>query len=138
MIDFSTDLGQRALRLLKDETVIWLTTVAPDGTPQPRPVWFYWDGSSLLIYSQAKAHKIHQLAQNPRVALHFNTDAQGSEVVVLTGEGRIDRRAPPADQHHEYLHKYRQAIADLGMTTEEFAADYSVPIRVAPARLRGF
>ncbi|HLB63928.1 MAG TPA: pyridoxamine 5'-phosphate oxidase family protein, partial [Anaerolineales bacterium] len=74
MIDFSTELGERALRLLREETVIWLTTVAQDGTPQPRPVWFLWDGRSLLIYSRPKAHKIHHLEQRPQVALSFNTD----------------------------------------------------------------
>ena len=137
MIDFSTDLGKRALRLLREETVIWLTTVAPDGTPQPRPVWFTWDGSSILLYSQPKAHKISHLEKCPRVAVHFNTDKDGSEVVVLTGEGRVDREAPPADRDREYVAKYRQGIADLEMTPESFAADYSTPITVMPTRLRG-
>jgi PPOX class probable F420-dependent enzyme len=138
MIDFSGDLGKRALRFLKEEKVVWLTTVGPDGTPQPRPVWFHWDGTSLLIYSQPKAHKIRHIDQRPQVALHFNTDADGSEVVVLTGEGRIDRKAPAANENPDYLRKYRQGIADLEMTPEGFAADYSVPLRVTPSRLRGF
>ena len=138
MIDFSTELGERALRLLKEEAVIWLTTVAQDGTPQPRPVWFLWDGRSLLIYSRPKAHKIHHLEQRPQVALSFNTDPDGSEVTVLTGEGHIERTAPPANQNLDYMRKYRQAVADLEMTPEEFAEDYSVPVRITPIRLRGF
>ena len=52
MLDFSTDLGRRIARQLESERVIWLTTVGSDNTPQPRPVWFVWDGTSLLVYSQ--------------------------------------------------------------------------------------
>ncbi len=137
MIEFSTEFGRGALRLLNEARVIWLTTVGPGGVPQPRPVWFTWDGQSLLIYSQAKAHKIRHLEQNPAVALNFNTDAEGSEVVVLTGDAHVDREAPPANQNSDYMRKYREAIAGLEMTPEEFSADYSVPIRVTPAHLRG-
>jgi PPOX class probable F420-dependent enzyme len=137
MIDFSTALGKQALRLLREERVLWLTTVGPDGTPQPRPVWFTWEGDSILVYSEPKARKIAHLERNPKVAVHFNTDREGSEVTVLTGTARIDRGAPRADQHREYLDKYRQGITDLDMTPEGFADDYSVPIRISLTRLRG-
>lgn len=43
-----------------------------------------------------------------------------------------------ADKHFEYIEKYRNGIADLGMTESGFAEDYSVGIRVTPAKLRGF
>ena len=33
--------------------LIWLTTVTPEGEPQPSLVWFWWDGDTFLIYSQA-------------------------------------------------------------------------------------
>jgi PPOX class probable F420-dependent enzyme len=138
MIDFTSELGQRALTLLKGQSVIWLTTVGRDETPQPRPVWFYWDGESVLIYSQPDAHKIRHLARSPRASLHFNTDDEGSEVVVLTGEARVDGKAPRADKNRDYLRKYQEGIAGLGMTPEGFAQDYSVPIRFVPKGLRGF
>jgi PPOX class probable F420-dependent enzyme len=138
MIDFTSELGQRALALLKQQNVIWLTTVGRDQTPHPRPVWFYWDGESVLIYSQPDAHKIRHLTRSPLASLHFNTDDEGSEVVVLTGEARVDGKTPPADKNREYLRKYQEGIAGLGMTPEDFAQDYSVPIRFVPAALRGF
>ena len=74
MIDFTTDLGKRVLDLLDSEQVIWLTTVDSKGSPQPRPVWFLWDGSSLLIYSSSDVHKLRHLARNARVSLNFNSD----------------------------------------------------------------
>jgi len=36
--DPSTAFGERVRRLLRDERVIWITTVGKDGTPQPNPV----------------------------------------------------------------------------------------------------
>ena len=138
MLDFSTEFGKRARRQLQSERVVWLTTIGRGNTPQPRPVWFYWDGGTLLIYSQPDTHKVRHLTRSPGVSVHFNTDSDGHEVTVLTGEARVDPGAPPADRHREYLEKYRQAIAGLGMTPEEMGRDYSVAIRVTPTGLRGF
>ncbi len=47
-IDTSTEFGQRVAGHLANDQVIWLTTVNPDLTPQPSPVWFLWDGETLL------------------------------------------------------------------------------------------
>ena len=138
MFDFSTEFGQRALRQLQSEPVIWFTTVGRDGTPQPRPVWFYWDGTSLLIYSQPDTHKVRHLSQSPKVSVNFSSDPDGHEVTVFTGEARVDPSVPPANDHPEYLEKYREAIAHLEMTPEAFANDYSVAITVMPGRMRGF
>ena len=37
----------------------------------------------------------------------------------------------------EYLEKYRDQIARIGMTPETFAQRYSVPVRIRLTRLRG-
>ena len=87
-IDRSTDFGARAARRLAEEQVGWLTTVRADGMPQPVPVWFHWDGETLLIFSEPAARKVRNLAGNPRASLHFNTDGDGDDVVVVTGEAR--------------------------------------------------
>lgn len=132
--------GRRVRRRLKAEKVVWLTTVGRDGTPQPRPVWFVWEErrGTLLIYSQREARKLAHLKRNRLVAVQFNTDVDGDDVVVITGEARIDRRALPADRRPDYLRKYRPAIRDLEMTPSTFAAEYPVPIRVRLRRLRGW
>ena len=49
MIDTNSEWGQRVERRLRTEEVIWLTTVDGQGMPQPSPVWFVWDGSTILI-----------------------------------------------------------------------------------------
>ena len=56
LFDPQTDFGARVARRLQNEQVIWITTVRVDGTPQPTPVWFIWDGETILIYP-CPAHK---------------------------------------------------------------------------------
>jgi PPOX class probable F420-dependent enzyme len=136
MIDFTTKLGARAEKRLQEEYIIWLTTVSQDGTPQPNPVWFYWDGRDLLIYSQPSAHKLANIARNPRVSLNFQADDEGGNIIVFAGNARIDKNPPPHDP--KYIQKYRDHIPKIGLTPESMAASYSVLIRVSPTRLRGF
>ena len=137
MLDFTTEFGSRVRRQLESEHVIWLTTVGPDNTPQPRPVWFIYSGASILIYSEPETHKLRHIQRTQKVSVNFNTDSEGEEVAVLTGEARVDPSAPPADENTEYLAKYLKGIADIGMTPAEFARDYSVALRVIPLRMRG-
>ena len=136
-IDTTTEFGQRVQRRLRDETIGWLTTVGPDGTPQPSPIWFLWDGETILIYSQPNTPKVRNIERNGRVALNLDGDGRGGDIVILTGEARVDRDAPGAADHTEYLEKYRQGIERIGMTPEQFAGSYSVPIRMTPTKLRG-
>ena len=138
MLDFNSTLGQVIERRLRQEQVIWLTTVDAHLTPQPRPVWFHWDGETVLILSQADAAKVRHVSRNPRVALNFNTDAGGGQVGVLIGEAR--RVAEPLDPQRleAYTKKYAQGIRDLGMTSESMLAEYRVVLLVTPLEMRGF
>lgn len=138
MLDWESKLGRKVDRRLKRDSVIWLTTIGPGPQPQPRPVWFFWDGKTILIYSQPNAWKLKHIARCSNVALNLNSDEEGGEVAVLLGRAAIDRQAPPADRMPGYLRKYRRGIRNLGMTPTDFAAEYSVALRVRPHRLRGF
>lgn len=137
-MDFESRLGRKAARKLKRELIVWLTSVDEQGRPQPRPVWFHWDGEDLLIFSQPRAGKVRQIGARPQVALHFNSDEAGSEVVVLLGEAHVVHGPLPPDRTKAYLRKYRGGIAELEMTPASFQAEYSVPILVRPTALRGF
>ena len=71
--------GDRVRTRLRDSKVIWLTTVGADGTPQPNPVWFLWDGdSSVLVYNRTDAHRLAHVAAHPQVALHLDGDGRAA------------------------------------------------------------
>ncbi len=109
----STPFGERVARRLREEPIVWLTSVDGNGTPQPNPVWFLWDGSAVLVYSLTDAARNRHISRNPRVALNFDGDGKGGNIIVITGEARIVTDVPPADQYPEYVAKYkvRQAVA---------------------------
>lgn len=139
MIDLTSKFGRKVKRQIKQQYVVWLTTVGADLSPQPRPVWFIWDGASFLIFSQPHAHKVNHIAVHPQVALHFNTDETGDKhVIIFVGTATIDSTVPPAHKVRAYLQKYRTGIEALGMTPEQFSREYSVAIRVSPTTLRGW
>lgn len=121
---------------LQSEQIIWLTTVRADGTPQPTPVWFLWTNNSFLIFSQPAALKVRNLQHNPKVALNFHTDEYGGNVVVFTGEARVDPNPVTAEERAAYLKKYEGGIKMIGMTPESMEAAYSTAIRVKVTRVR--
>ena len=139
LIDTSTEFGQRVTRRLRDEPIVWLTTQGKDGTPQPSPVWFQVNGDEeLVIYSQPNKPKVRNIEARPVVALSFNATPSGGDVVVFHGEARLDHEAPGVVDNEEFVEKYREGIAGLGVTPQGFSDEYSVPIRVTLTRLRGF
>jgi len=137
MIDESA-LSERDRRRLRDEQAVWLVTVRADGMPQPTPVWFHWDGSTFLIYSQRDKPKLRNIAADPNVALHFNADDEGEQVFVLFGTARLDPSAPSVLGNPEYLRKYDDGIRSIGLTPETMSEEYSQPVRIEPIAVRSW
>jgi len=130
--------GERVSRRLREEKVIWLVTVGRDGTPQPNPVWFLWDGAdSVIVYNRPDAQRLRHLADRPRLALNLDGNGQGGDIVVLAGSARRDDAVPPADTHDGYLAKYRDDMVRVSGSVERFAEQYPVPLVVEIDRVRG-
>jgi PPOX class probable F420-dependent enzyme len=121
---------------LRREVIAWLTTVRGDGQPQSSPVWFLWDGRTILIHSLPGSQKVPNIRRNPRVSLHLNDDGAGGDVVSIEGTATIAEGDPPLTDVPEYVEKYRDLIAALGSDPDGFAEAYSVAIRVTPTRWR--
>ena len=137
LVDTGTEFGQRAERRLREERLAWLTTVDAAGTPQPVPIWFLWDGDdSILLYSKPDTPKLRAIDRNPRVSVHLDGNGQGGDILVATGEASVSDD-PPAHDLPAYVDKYAALIERNRWTPEQFAADYSVPIRVRIRRIRG-
>ncbi len=130
--------GERVARRLREEKVIWLTTVGRDGTPQPNPVWFVWDGAeSVLVYNRPDAQRLRHLAERPQLALNLDGNGRGGDIVVVTGPARRDDAVAPPDAHDAYLAKYRDDMVRVSGSVERFAEQYSVALLVEVQRVRG-
>ncbi|GAB3421036.1 PNPOx family protein [Flindersiella endophytica] len=138
LIDQSTEFGKRATARLDSEAVGWLTTAGKSGTPAPNPVWFLWHDDTLLVFSQPDTPKLRNIARNPRVSFNLNGDSTGGAIVILSGTATVDAGGQSDAEIAAYVAKYAEHIKHLGMTNEQFFADYSVLVRIAPDRIRGF
>lgn len=119
---------------LRSEQIIWLGSTRPDGRPHTVPVWFDWDGQTVLILSQPDNQKVKNLRHDPRVTLHLETVNDGSDIIIL--EGTAELLAEPASEvvSAAYLEKYAVSIPNIGFTPESMVASYSQAIRVMPTR----
>jgi PPOX class probable F420-dependent enzyme len=135
-----SEFGTRVRARLRDEQVIWFTTIADDSTPQPNPVWFLSepDADAVLIYSDNAAKRLDHVAVRPRVSLHFDSDGHGGNVIVFAGVAEQAVDTPSADGNEAYVAKYAPAIERLGVDPAQFATKYSVPLRVRLSKVRGF
>jgi len=137
MFDTSTEYGQRVAHRLQEERIIWLTTVDSHNRPQPRPVWFFWDGESFLIYSRADTAKLRHILHNPNVSMNLDGDGMGGDIIVINGVATIGKAGLPAESVPEYVEKYSSGFKRIGMTAAQFTEVYSVAVRVTPISLRG-
>ena len=138
MIDESSEFGARAARHLREETVVWLTTVTPSGAPLPRPVGFRWDGGdNVFVYSQRGA-RIRNITSNPKVTLNFRGDANGGDIVILSGAAQVDESRPSAARDPAWVAKYATEWERAGMTAESFSERFSVPVHIHLTAVHGF
>jgi PPOX class probable F420-dependent enzyme len=136
--DPSTPFGERVWRRLRKEQVVWITTVGKDGTPQPNPVGFlFQDDNSILIYNAVKANRINHVVDRPQVALHFDGDGDGGDIVVFIGTARRVDDIPPPHENQAWLAKYGDSAARMFGSPEKFSEMFPVPLRIEISRTRG-
>ncbi len=138
MIDWESPFGQHALQRLATEEVMWMTTVDASGAPQPRPIWFHWDGATLLVFSQPGAAKVKHIRREPKMAMHFNTAADGDDVCVFVGEAQVMDALPTPARVRAYLDKYAALIPAINYTEESLQAEFSLALLFTPTALRGW
>ena len=130
--------GERVARRLRDDYAIWLTTVGADGTPQPNPVWFLWDGdATVLVYNRPDAHRLAHIDRQPNIALHLDGNGRGGDIVVLSATARRAPGTPAAHENADYVAKYGDGMRRVSSSLEQFAQDYSVALQIDIRRIRG-
>jgi len=82
--------------------------------------------------------RIRNIAHNPKVTLNFRGDADGGDIVVLSGTAEVDESGPSAAENAAWAAKYATAWERVGMTAESFAQRFSVPVRIRISAVHGF
>ena len=134
MLDPTTPKDARIDARLRTEPIIWLATTRPDGRPHLVPVWFWWDGAHVLIFSEPDKQKVRNLRHSPHAMLALDSADQGEDIVMIAGEAALLTEPSEAVMPPGFAAKYAAHFARLGSSAPEMAARYSQPIRVTPSR----
>jgi PPOX class probable F420-dependent enzyme len=128
----TTLAATRIRRFLEHEPVVWLSTVRPDGTPHIVPIWFWWDGEALLVFSKPDAQKIRNLRANPSVMLALGDAEEDFDVGLIKGRAELLTVRTVDVLPSAFLSKYAAKIAAMHLTATEFAATYNQVVRIVP------
>ena len=128
----------RIQRFLEEEPIVWLSTVRPDGTPHIVPVWFWWDGEALLIFSKPNAQKVRNLQAGSKVMLGVGDADEDFDIGLFEGHAEVLETPTVELLPPGHLEKYATQMAGIGLTAEEYAATYSLVVRITPSHYLGW
>ena len=123
-------------RFLREEPVVWLSTVRPDGTPHLVPTWFAWDGEVITIVSKAGAQKVRNLRVNRHAMLALGDAEEDFDVGLI--EATAELVEPPRSTSRRVPRQVRGADPGAGPDPRQFARTYSQVIRLTPTKRLGW
>ena len=129
----SIELTQEVSSRLRSDDYGWLTTVAKSGQPTPRLIWFYFDGTDLIVYSMPHAAKVSHIKARPQVSLNLDSDGNGGGIVVVGGIATVDATDVNCGDDEPYWAKYSELAAKFGLTGA--MAAYSTRLKITPTRV---
>lgn len=122
----------RVRRFLEKEPVVWLSTVRPDGAPHIVPIWFWWDGDAVLVFSKPEAQKVRNMRAHPAVMLGVGDPEDDFDIGLLEGRAELLDRPTAEVMPRAHLEKYASRMAEIALSAAEYAATYSQVIRIVP------
>jgi PPOX class probable F420-dependent enzyme len=128
-IEFTQEVSSR----LEADHYAWLTTVATSGQPVPRLVWFYFDGTDVVVYSMPNAAKVRHIKNHPRVSLNLDSDGNGGGIIVVGGEATVDAAGCDPREDSPYWEKYEADATRFGLA--DAMGEYSTRLKVSIDRV---
>ncbi len=125
----TAELTQEVSSRLQSDQYGWLTTVAKSGQPVPRLVWFYLDGTDVIVYSMPAAAKVRHIDNHSQVSLNLDSDGNGGGIIVVGGNAVVDDVGVDPRNDAPYWKKYEADALQFGLT--EAIASYSTRLRIA-------
>lgn len=125
----TADLTPEIVDRLKSDSYGWLTTVAKSGQPVPKLVWFFFDGTDIVVYTEPGAAKVRHVRNHPQVSLNLDSDGNGGGIIVVGGPARVDAEGIDLREDAPYWAKYRQLSDQFGLT--ESMGNFSTRLRIS-------
>ncbi len=129
----SIELSQEVSSRLESDHYGWLTTVAKSGQPVPRLIWFYFDGTDLMVYTMPSAAKVAHIKARPQVSMNLDSDGNGGGIIVVGGTAVVDATDVDCRTDEPYWAKYREESDQFGLT--DSMGTYSTRLRITPIKV---
>ncbi len=115
-----------AQELLHSTNLARLAYTWRDGTPRVVPIWFHWDGETIVLGSPPNAPKVDVLPTNSKVALTIDRDEWPYHALLVRGSAQVERvegvtpeyeaaarRYFGAEQGREWVEGVRQMTSEM-------------------------
>lgn len=124
-----------AQELLGGRLIARLATLNPDGGVHLVPLWFSWDGETVLLPTNRETRKIRNLERDERATLTIDDSRAGFDVCGIMLKGRVQIVRPPSSRElNRLIHlKY---VTEKGLAlpaVREYLDTDDVTIRFRPA-----
>ncbi|CAM3867389.1 TIGR03667 family PPOX class F420-dependent oxidoreductase [Mycobacterium frederiksbergense] len=124
----TADLTPEIIERLRSDDYGWLTTVAKSGQPVPKLVWFFFDGTDIVVYTEPGAAKVRHIRNHPPVSLNLDSDGNGGGIIVIGGPARVDAEGVDLRTDTPYWAKYQAASDQFGLT--DSMGNFSTRLRI--------
>lgn len=124
----TADLTPEIIERLRSDDYGWLTTVAKSGQPVPKLVWFFFDGTDIVVYTEPGAAKVRHIRNHPPVSLNLDSDGNGGGIIVIGGPARVDAEGIDLRTDTPYWAKYQAASDQFGLT--DTMGNFSTRLRI--------
>jgi PPOX class probable F420-dependent enzyme len=127
-----------ALAALREDPVVWLSSVQPNGRPHVVPLWFVWQEDRIVAFSKPRASKIRNLRGQPRAMLAIGSLGPEMDVELIEAVAELPSSSASEVMPQGFGAKYRELLRRAGLTAQRFAEVYSQPIILRPTRFLGY
>jgi PPOX class probable F420-dependent enzyme len=125
----TAELTQEVSSRLTESRYGWLTTVAKSGQPVPKLIWFFFDGSDIVIYTMPTAAKVGHIGRHPQVSVNLDSDGNGGGIVVIGGVATVDATGVDPREDGPYWAKFGALSDQFGLT--ETMGSYDTRIKIS-------
>lgn len=79
-----------AQQLLHSTNPAKLAYIWTDGTPRVVPIWFYWNGETIVLGGPPNAPKVEALRHNNKVALTIDDNVWPYKILLIRGTAEVE------------------------------------------------
>ncbi len=126
-VEFTQEVSDR----LSSDKYGWLTTVAKSGQPVPRLVWFFFDGTDVIVYSRPNAAKVRHISAHPRVSLNLDSDGNGCGIIIVGGVTSGSTRKVPIHWPTSGTGRSTASTPPVLGLTKEFLTAYNTRLKIS-------